>query len=361
MERDPALDRLINAERLATWMDVHVPGAGDGPVRATILTGGATNIVMRIERQGGEPVVLRRPPETPRPDSGKVLGREARVLGALNGSGVPAPRLYGHCTDHSVIGADFYIMEHIEGWLALGQLGDAELPELFRAPEVRRQLPLELVAGIAKLSRVDYKEAGLEGFGKPDGFLERQVDRWLYQHASYAESEGYKYRPLIHKDEVVAWLRANTPEMSRVGIIHGDYGFPNAMFAPQLPVRLAAMIDWELSTIGDPLLDLGWIVYGVPSSKSAVRPPKLFHDPAYPDREEMVDHYAAVSGYPVKNLTYYMILAQFKLAMLLERHYARGLNGRLDRDKAEQMGALVLELLRSAAELGRESDGRSTR
>src|SRR3546814_15049337 len=95
--------------------------------------------------------------------------------------------------------------------------------------------------------------------------------------------------------------------MSRVGIIHGDYGFPNALIAPNLPVRLAAMIDWELSTIGDPLLDLGWTVYSSPSSRSAVKPPALFHDAAYPDREELVDHYAAVSGHRVVHLTYSMV------------------------------------------------------
>ncbi|MBB6190452.1 aminoglycoside phosphotransferase (APT) family kinase protein [Sphingobium wenxiniae] len=350
---EPDAAQMCNPERLAPWMDQHVPEAGNGPIQATILTGGATNIVMRIER-GGIPVVLRRPPLTPRPDSAKVLSREARVLSALNGTGVPAPRFYAACETQDVIGAPFYLMENIVGWLALGE---KTLPDAFKPAEIRRQMPFALIGGIARLSTVDYKAVGLEGFGKPDGFLERQVDRWLHQHASYAESEGYGYRPLPHKDEVVSWLRANTPAMPRAGIIHGDYGWPNALMAPDLPVRLAAMIDWELSTIGDPLIDLGWLMYSVPSERSAVEPPKLFQDPAYPKREELVDHYAAVSGRPVAHLTYYMILAQFKLAMLLERHYARGLNGRLPRDKGEEMGALVLELLRSAAEMGREHDG----
>lgn len=342
----------LDVEKLTPWLDQEYPELGDGSVNAEILTGGATNIVMRIDR-GGEPVVLRRPPLAPRPDSFKVLAREARVLKALNGTAVRKPAMLAYCDDGDILGVPFYLMEHVHGWLAMDP---AKFPAAFDAPEARRNLAFELVSGIAELARVDYRAVGLEGFGKPDGFLDRQVDRWLHQHASYAESEGYGYRPLPDKDEVVAWLRANTPEMSHVGIIHGDYGYPNAMFSFEAPARLAAMIDWELSTIGDPLLDLGWLMYAVPSERSAVKPPELYQDPSYPLREELVDHYAAVTGRPVIHLTYYMVLAQFKLAMLLERHYARGLNGRLDRDMAEQMGALVLDLLRAASEMTREHD-----
>jgi aminoglycoside phosphotransferase (APT) family kinase protein len=277
------------------------------------------------------------------------------VLGALTGTGVPAPAFYAACETDEVIGAPFYVMEHVPGWLALEP---ETFPPAFAAPDIKRGLALELVGGIAKLATVDYRAIGLEGFGKPEGFLTRQVERWLGQHASYAESEGYGYRPLPGLDEVVTWLKAQDPQTPYVGIIHGDYGFPNALFAFEAPARLAAMIDWELSTIGDPLLDLGWLLYCTPSATSKVEPPELFWDAAYPQREELVDHYAAITGRPVVNLTYYMVLAQFKLAMLLERHYARGLNGRLPREMGDKMGALVLELLRSASEMTREADGR---
>lgn len=348
---------MLNSGTLEPWLDHALPTLGDGPLNAEILTGGATNIVMRIDR-GGPAMVLRRPPLAPRPDSFKVLAREARVLAALNGTAVRKPELIVHCEDESVLGVPFYIMEYVPGWLAMEP---AKFPPAFDPPEIRRQLAFELIGGIAELAKVDYRAVGLEGFGKPEGFLNRQVDRWLFQHASYADSEGYGYRPLPGKDAVVEWLRANTPETPHVGIIHGDYGYPNALFAPEAPAHLAAMIDWELSTIGDPLLDLGWLMYAVPSERSAVRPPELYQDPSYPLREELVDHYAAITGRPVVNLTYYMVLAQFKLAMLLERHYARGLNGRLDREMGEQMGALVLDLLRAASEMTREFDGASER
>ena len=342
---------IIDEAGLTAWLDATLPAMGDGPLSAEVLTGGATNIVLRIDR-GGPPAVLRRPPKVPRPDSARVLGREARILGALTGSGVPCPALHAACEDPAVIGAPFYVMDYVPGWLAMDP---QTRPPAFHDPAVRRELATELVGGIARLATVDYRAIGLEGFGKPEGFLARQVERWLGQHASYAETEGYGYRPLPGLDPVVDWLRANGPETPFVGIIHGDYGFPNALFDLKAPARLAAMIDWELSTIGDPLLDLGWLLYSVPSARSQVRPPDLFWDPAYPEREELVDHYAAVTGRPVVNLTYYMVLAQFKLAMLLERHYARGLNGRLPREMGDKMGALVLDLLRSAHEMTREA------
>ncbi|MHB9880367.1 phosphotransferase family protein [Pacificimonas sp. ICDLI1SI03] len=345
--------KVLDRSKLATWLDRHAPQLGDGDVEAEVLTGGATNIVLRINRGEGD-IVLRRPPLAPRPDSFKVLAREARVLSALNGSPVRTPEMIAYSDERDVLGVPFYLMEYVEGWLAMEP---DKFPPAFDDPQTRRGLALELVSGIAELSKVDYRAVGLEDFGKPDGFIERQVDRWLHQHATYADSENYKYRPLPGKDEVVDWLRRNTPENYGIGIIHGDYGYPNALFAPEAPARLAAMIDWELSTIGAPLLDLGWLMYAVPSEKSAVRPPELYQDPAYPLREELVDHYAAVSGQPVRHLTYYMVLAQFKLAMLLERHYARGLNGRLDREMGENMGALALDLLRSAREMTIEADG----
>lgn len=344
--------QTLDVEKLGPWLEQNVPALGDGPINAEILTGGATNIVMRLDR-GAESVVLRRPPIAPRPDSFKVLAREARVLQALNGSAVRKPDFVTYCDDHDILGVPFYVMEHVRGWLAMDP---AKFPPAFDAPDVRRHLALELVGGIAELAKVDYRAIGLEGFGKPEGFLDRQVERWLHQHATYAATEDYGYRPLPGKDEVVAWLRSNTPTTPYVGIIHGDYGYPNALFDFDAPARLAAMIDWELSTIGDPLLDLGWLMYTVPSERSAVEPPKLYQDPSYPLREELVDHYAAITGRPVVHLTYYMVLAQFKLAMLLERHYARGLNGKLDRDMGEQMGLLVLDLLRAASEMTREHD-----
>lgn len=335
--------------RLTAWLGEHVPQCGSGPLEWKVLAGGATNIVMAVSR-GGLRVALRRPPRSPRPDSGKVLAREATLLKALTGSGVPAPALYAHCADESVIGAPFYVFELIDGW-SVQPRGDIRAD--FAAPDRRRALAFALVDGIAELALVDYKAVGLETFGKPENFLARQVDRWLAQHASYAESENYAYRDIPGKDEVVAWLRANTPETPHVGIIHGDYGFANVMFAQDQPPRIAGIIDWELSTIGDPLLDLGWLLYCFKGENEAVNPPSPFYHPDYPSREELAAHYARRTGRDVSNLPYYLILAQFKLCMLLERHYARGLNGKLPRETGDLIGELALALMQRAAEMAR--------
>ena len=342
---------LVNEERLCAWLDAHVPEVGFGALHFEVLKGGITNVVIRLQR-GERTVVLRRPPAVPRPDSAKVLLREARVQIALNGSDVPAPRLLGLCEDNSVIGAPFYVMSYIDGWSVSS---DQPLPPAFDSVEERRHLALSLVEGIAKLASVDYRAAGLGDFGKPAGFLARQVDRWLAHHASYAESENYAFRPLPGKDEVVDWLRANTPESRYLGIIHGDYGFANVMYRHDTPARLAAIIDWELSTIGDPLLDLGWLLYAFKGRDDEETPPGPFYHPDYPSREELADHYGALTGWSIQNLNYYIILAQFKLAMLLERHYARGLNGRFPLDKGESMGALAISLLAQAAQMTRQT------
>ncbi len=337
---------LIDLPKVEAWLDDNVPSLGTGALRAGMLTGGATNAVFLIER-GDERAVLRRPPRIPRPDSEKILGREARVLDALGGSDVPAPRLLGHCTDPTVNGTAFYVMSHVEGWVALG----ADFPEPFDRPgDARRQLAFELVGGIAKLAKVDYKAVGLEGFGKPEGFLERQVERWMHQLDIYRTTENYTGRDLPGLAYVGDWLRANVIETPRVGIIHGDYGFANAMFAHGGEAKLLAMIDWELSTVGDPLLDLGWIIYGFRSERDTAGDiPKGYFDPAlFPTREELVRFYAEQTGLPVDKLDYYIVLAQFKLAVLLERKYAESLIGRKPKAYGDMFGELVLKLLAQA-------------
>lgn len=337
---------LIDTPKVTAWLDAALPQLGDGPLTARLLTGGATNAVFKIDR-GGKPAVLRRPPAALRPDSEKILAREARVLNALNGTDVPRPEFYAACEDRAVNGSQFYVMEFVEGWVALD--GEPN-PPAFQSHEQRRKLPFELVSGIARLSNVDYRAVGLEGFGKPENFLARQVDRWLGQLASYKEFEDYEGRPLPGLDVIVGWLRANIPQDGRIGVIHGDYGFANAMFALDAPAKLVAMVDWELSTIGDPLLDLGWLMYARPSEDGEIPVPDISQaDDAYPLREELVDHYAQLSGRPVRHLTYYMVLAQFKLLSLLERFYARSLNGKAPAEKGEYFGRLVLDLLRSAS------------
>lgn len=347
-------EQLIRARELERWADQHLPSLGDGPLQATRLTGGSSNAVFRITR-GGESAVLRRPPRTPRPDSERILGREARILSALNGTKVRAPHILAWCADRDVIGVSFYVMDHVDGW---GFYGDGPLPPPYDDPAAdRSELAFELVRGLAELSRIDHCAVGLENFGRSENFLARQVERWLGQLASYRETEGYAGRPLPGLDYVTDWLKANIPETPRLGIIHGDYGFANTLFDKRQTGKLAAIIDWELSTIGDPLLDLGWTVYGFrPADSGGVAPPPELFDPApFPPREDLIALYGELSGLPTDNVDYYIVLAQFKLATLLERKYAESLAGKMPRQQGEFFGRLTLNLLSCAEQIAKRS------
>lgn len=336
---------VIQAEAFEAWAAQALPQLGSGPLQQQLLAGGSSNVVIRVDR-GGVPMIVRRPPLALRPDSLKVIAREAQVLEALRGTPVPCPGFKAYCADPTVIGAPFYVMSNVEGFV--GYPFD-QLPAPYdRAGEPRRRMAFALVDALADLARVDYRAVGLEGFGKPEGFLERQVARWLSQLDSYRETEAYVQRDLPGLAYVVDWLKANTPEMSPPGVLHGDYSFANAIFAHGEPARVAAMIDWELATIGDPLLDLGLVLYPF-RGRDERTPPAGYFDPSdFPFREELRDRWAERSGRTVDNLNYYMVLIQFKMAVILERQHARVLNGKQPKELGGFAEAFVPGLIAKA-------------
>ncbi|HYD05658.1 MAG TPA: phosphotransferase family protein, partial [Reyranella sp.] len=256
------LDALAPVGPLTEWLDEHVPQFGGGPLARALLSGGTSNVVLTLRRDGPE-MVLRRPPRVPPPGDEKGVLREARVLTALNRTDVPHPVCHGACDDPAVIGAPFYVMEKVEGWaphLRDGKIHNA--PPFDRMP-YEYGIAFAIVDGLVKLANVDHAAIGLEDFGRPGKFLERQVDRWAGQLASYKDRYAYEGRDLPGFAETERWLRDNVPASEVRGIIHGDVGTPNMMFHNAPPARLAAMIDWELSTIGDPMIDLGWFTGGM--------------------------------------------------------------------------------------------------
>ncbi len=352
MTMNQDISDLVDHKRFTDWASQHLPQLGDKQLVIETLSGGATNAVYRISR-GGQSAVLRRPPRVPRPDSEKILGREARVLTALGKTDVPAPRLLAWCEDKTVMGTHFYVMTEVNGWLPMEE---KNFPAGYEpGTQARRNMAFELINGIAMLANVDYKEIGLEGFGKPEGFLDRQVDRWLGQLASYKNSENYEGRELPGLDYVADWLRANTPETPRIGILHGDYAFANVLFAHSPTPKLAAMIDWELSTVGDPLLDLGWVAYAFQSRDGSPLAQDVYDTAHYPCREELIEFYAERTGLPVDNIDYYIILAQFKLGALLERKYAEYLIGKQSKENGEFFANLTLDLFKNAEQMARNS------
>jgi aminoglycoside phosphotransferase (APT) family kinase protein len=337
---------LVDPVRLAAFMDgAGLPGAGE-PVQATFVTGGASNELFEI-RRGPQRMALRRPPRRVPEGRNETMLREARVLGALAGTDVPHARLIAACDDPQVLGGCFYLMEFVDGWSPLGGGG---WPAPFDTDvAARRRLAFELVEGIARLARVDWRAAGLEGFGRPDGFHERQVDRWS------AHLAAVQFRDIPGLDDAAAWLRTHRPRHYEPGIMHGDYQFANVMFRHGAPARLAAIVDWEMATVGDPLLDLGWVIQGWVDPDEDAGTGSYVDYTGLPSRAELLDYYAAASGRPVDDIDYYVVLARYKLAAVLEAGYARAVQGKADNPKMLAFGDVVLSLARRAAELAENS------
>lgn len=305
-------------EALAPWMSEQ--GLGDGPLEnVSVITGGTQNVMLRFERSG-RPYVFRRGPLHLRPVSNKVILRETRVLQALAGTDVPHPPFIAACEDTSVLGdAVFYLMEPIDGFNA-----GAELPELHAAdPQLRYDMGLSMADALSRLAAVDHVAVGLSDFGKPEGFLDRQVPRWLSELESYRGFDHYSGAEIPGIDEVAGWLQAHQPTDWQPGIMHGDYHSANVMFSRTGP-EVVAIVDWEMCTIGDPLLDLGWMLatWHLPG-QNEVLDHALMKAGGLPSIEEVVDRYGHNSSRDLTYLNWYAALACFKLGIILEGTHAR--------------------------------------
>lgn len=350
----PSLDGLVDIEKLTAWLDANIPHLGAGPLKAKMIHGGTSNVILLLDR-GETPLILRRPPRIPPPNSEKSVMREARVLQALNGTDVPHPHCHGRCEDASVIGAPFYVMDLVPGWAADLRDGHIYHRAPFDKAPYEYGIAYAMVDGLVALANVDYKAVGLEGFGKPDRFLERQVDRWESQIQSYGKLYNYPGRELPGYEYARDWLRANVPDSFKAGIMHGDVGTPNALFADGPPARLTALIDWELSTIGDPLLDLAWLGNGLRDEREPDRTPAkaLYSAENFPTRQELARYYAAGTGRDVSNFDYYLMLAMFKAGCILEYKVAQAAAGILPKATGEFFSGLVLRGFAEAERLAR--------
>jgi aminoglycoside phosphotransferase (APT) family kinase protein len=337
---------VIDVARLADWMDRSgIPGAG-APLEATYLSGGTQNVIYRITR-GDHTCVLRMPPPDAPPDRDKGILREWRIIEALDGTDVPHTAAVGVCADAAVLGRPFYLMGHVDGWSPMDQHG------VWPAPfdgdiDARAGLSYQLAEGIALLSKVDWKAKGLHDLGRPDGFHERQVDRWT------SFFERIKGREIDGLDVTTEWLRHHRPLDFIPGLMHGDYQFANVMYRHGAPATMAAIVDWEMGTVGDPKLDLGWMVQSWPEHMDAPSAMNYVDMRGMPSRTAVVDHYAKVSGRQVDDLDYYLVLAKWKLAIVLEQGFQRA----GDNEKLLAYGPVIASLMREAAELAESSDYR---
>ncbi|MHA7649937.1 phosphotransferase family protein [Mycobacterium sp. ML4] len=323
-------------------------GLGEGPLEdVSTVTGGTQNVMLRFTRSG-RPYVLRRGPRHLRPRSNSVILRETKVLSALAGSDVPHPRLIATCADVGVLGdAVFYLMEPIDGFNA----GEG-LPSLHAGnSEVRFGMGLSMADALARLGAVDHVAVGLADFGKPEGFLERQVPRWLSELQSYQQYDGYPGPDIPGLDEVSGWLENHRPTRWTPGIMHGDYHAANVMFSRTGP-EVVAIVDWEMSTIGDPLLDLGWLLatWRQPDG-SSVFSHALGGTEGLASTDDLLQRYAANTSRDLSHIAWYTVLACFKLGIVIEGTLARACAGQAEKAVGDQLHAATVHLFERALTL----------
>ncbi|HEX2071380.1 MAG TPA: phosphotransferase family protein [Thermoleophilaceae bacterium] len=312
---------LLVREPLERFLDG--AGLGSGAIEAERIGDGHSNVTYLV-RRGGERFVLRRPPRPPLPPSAHDVLREAQLLTALTDTATRAPRVLAVCDDLSVLGVPFYVMEEVAGTV----ITDA-VPPALDTPAERARIGEDLVDALVEIHAVDWQAAGLDGFGKPSGYLERQLRRFsgLWEHN--------KTRELPVVAEVGDWLAANMPPSPPATIVHGDYRLGNVMVADDPPARVVAVFDWELATIGDPLADLGyltvtWIAPDDPDDTMFSSLTSVTRQPGFPTREQLVARYEQRSGRTVGKLHWHQALALWKAAVFMEGNYKRFLAGASD-------------------------------
>jgi aminoglycoside phosphotransferase (APT) family kinase protein len=292
-------------------------GLGEGPVRATRIGEGQSNVTFRLQR-GGRSFVLRRGPRPPFPPSAHDMVREARILRALRRSGYPVPHVLSVCTTDEVIGVPFYVMEHLDGDVVTDTL-----PERFRSADHRREFVFSAVDALVQLHALQL-EGDLAAIGRPDGYLARQVERF----GGLAHRDPVRDLPDL--DPVGDWLQRHLPRASASSIVHGDFRLGNIMFARNGAPRVQAVLDWEMATSGDPLADLGYLIatYAQQGSEPTVMElTPVTRDDGFPTREEIIARYGERSGRSMTDLDWYQALALWKSAIFCEAIYSRWLRG----------------------------------
>jgi aminoglycoside phosphotransferase (APT) family kinase protein len=329
--------RGIDADRVSDWFTEHAPGVAT-PLDFELVAGGHSNLTYRVTDAGGRRWALRRPP------LGQVLAtahdmvREHRIISALAATDVPVPPVVGLCTDEAVNGAPFYVMEFVDGLVAR----DRATAERLTVGQ-RRHAGHQVAEVLARIHAVDPDAVGLGDLGRKDGYVERQLKRW------YGQWQKSRTRDLPAVDEVHAALAERMPEQGPATIVHGDYRLDNCLLTDD--GSIAAVLDWELCTLGDPLADIGlllvyWTEAGDPHPALLDAATQL---DGFPSRAELVEAYAAASGRDVSDVDYFVALGYWKLACILEGVYARYKGGVMGQSPDFEAFAGQVELLADAA------------
>lgn len=335
---------LVDADALSRYLAGALPGPDAAkPLQVERIRGGHSNETFYITR-GADRWALRRPPRGPLLPTAHDVAREYRVLRGLERTNVPVPRPILLCEDTAVIGAPFYLMERVQGVVIR-----ATLPPAFEADiAARAGIGHEVIDRLADLHAVDWAAVGLAELGKPQGYLERQLRRWTGQ------LDASRTRPLPDLDAVTTWLQEHLPESPAATVVHGDYRLDNLMFAPEPPARAVAILDWEMATLGDPLADVGYLLSfwrepGDPDIGALGDAAwNVTAQPGFPTRAELVERYAARTGRRMDHVAFYIALAIWKLAILLEGSYKRHLSGATDDPFFATLGEGIPTLARRA-------------
>jgi aminoglycoside phosphotransferase (APT) family kinase protein len=309
-------------------------------VTVTAIRGGGSCEMFRVDRRG-ESWVVRRAPRAAVSATAHQVIREARIMDALSGQGVPVPRVLARSEDPAVLGAPFFVMSFVEGDV----IRRNGLPPALRDdPASHGSIGEQLVDTLADLHAVDWANTAIAEMSYPEGFLDRQVDRWMTQ------LDSYRVRELDDIDELARWLQANIPDRADMTVMHGDYKVDNVIWAPSPPPRIACVVDFEMTTVGDPLIDLAWAMIfwpedGNPIALAAPGSPNGMHAEHCQAPAELVDRYATATGRDMSRFHWYQVFSAWKLAIVLEGSYAAHVRGESRNPVHEVFGALVDQLL----------------
>jgi aminoglycoside phosphotransferase (APT) family kinase protein len=329
VDRDPAAPLPgVDLDALGDWLRPRLE-LGIGPVHGELIAGGRSNLTYLL-RSGERRWVLRRPPLGRRLASAHNMSREEMVLRALAPSDVPVPSVVASCADDELLGAPFYVMDYVPGRVIRSR------DDLDLEPVECHSCAQALVQTLAELHTIDYEQLGLGSFGRPHGYLERQMQRWFEQ----LDASRVRELPLL--DELGRRLATAIPQSTASAILHGDYRIDNVLLTLEDPTRIAAVLDWEMSTLGDPLCDLGMLLmyWGRPGERFASPAHAITAADGFPERDELADLYSGLTGFSLAHLPFYVAFSYFKLAVIVEGIHARHIDGLTVGEGYESMAAI---------------------
>ena len=305
----------LDTEKLAAYLQTHLPNLS-GPLTVTHFPKGFSNLTYRLQ-MGDRELVLRRPPFGANIKGGHDMGREYTILSHLRAVYPKAPQTLLYCNDESILGAPFYIMQRVQGVILRVALPQKAIP----APQLMSRIADSFIDNLAELHAVDYETAGLGNLGKPAGYVRRQVEGWTRRYHN-AQTDD-----LPDIERMAAWLAQNLPSESGAALIHNDYKYNNLILHPDDWSQIIAVLDWEMSTLGDPLMDLGstlgyWIEPNDPPAMQSLNFSPSYW-PGNPSRAELVQRYAQKSGRDVRHIVFYYVYGLFKLAVIIQQIYRR--------------------------------------